>query len=75
MAKQDENFIIYDKSTLIDKVIVEACHQVGFESHVIDTSLRVESVLGLVAPNSGIALIMRKIFDHAKHHVVIGVLL
>jgi LysR family transcriptional activator of glutamate synthase operon len=69
----DENFITYEKSTLVDKLVVGACRRAGFEPRVIYATLRIESILGLVASNSGIALVMGKVFDHSKHLDVIGV--
>jgi LysR family transcriptional activator of glutamate synthase operon len=69
----DENFITYEKSTLIDELVVDACHKAGFEPRIIYATLRIESILGLVASNSGIALVMRKVFDHSKHLDVTGV--
>lgn len=67
----NENFIMFDKGTLIHELTVDACRQAGFEPRIFYASLRVESILGLVASNSGIALMMEKIFDyHQPHNVV-----
>jgi DNA-binding transcriptional LysR family regulator len=68
-----ESFITYEKSTLVDELVVNACRQAGFTPHIIYATLRTESILGLVASNSGIALVMGKVFDHSKHLDVVGV--
>lgn len=62
----EENFIMFDKGTLIHELTRDACRQAGFEPRIFYASLRVESILGLVASNSGIALMMEKIFLY--HH-------
>ena len=62
----DENFIMFDKGTIVHELTVDACRQAGFEPRIFYASLRVESILGLVVSNSGIALMMEKIFSH--HH-------
>jgi len=58
----EENFILFDKGTLVHELTLEVCHRAGFEPRVIYVSLRVESILGLVTSNSGIALMMAKIY-------------
>ncbi len=62
----EENFIMFDKGTMIHELTMDACRQAGFEPRIFYASLRVESILGLVASNSGIALMMKKVF--AYHH-------
>jgi DNA-binding transcriptional LysR family regulator len=62
----DENFILFDKGTIVHELAVEACRRAGFEPRIFYASLRVESVLGMVASNSGVALMMEKVF--AYHH-------
>lgn len=69
----NENFIMFDKGTVVHELTVEACHRAGFEPRIFYASLRVESILGLVASNSGIALMMKKIFDYHKHPEVIAI--
>lgn len=62
----EENFIMFDKGTMIHELTMAACRQAGFEPRIFYASLRIESILGLVASNSGIALMMEKIFSY--HH-------
>jgi LysR family transcriptional regulator, transcription activator of glutamate synthase operon len=69
----NENFIMFDKGTIVHELAVDACHKVGFEPRIFYASLRVESILGLVASQSGIALIMEKIFQYHKHPDVIAI--
>ena len=68
-----ENFIIPDKSTRVDELVLDACHRAGFEPRIVYTSLRIESILGQVASNSGIALVMGELFEHSRHRNVVGV--
>jgi LysR family transcriptional regulator, transcription activator of glutamate synthase operon len=58
----EENFIMFDKGTMIHELTIDACRHAGFEPRIFYASLRVESILGLVASNSGVALMMEKIF-------------
>jgi DNA-binding transcriptional LysR family regulator len=69
----NENFIMFDKGTGVHELTVDACRTVGFEPRIFYASLRVESILGLVASNSGVALMMKKIFDYHKHPEVVAI--
>lgn len=68
-----ENFIMFDRGTVVHELTVDACRAAGFEPRVFYASLRVESILGLVASNSGVALMMKKIFDYHKHPEVLAI--
>lgn len=69
----NENFIMFDKGTGVHELTVDACRAAGFEPRIFYASLRMESILGLVASNSGIALMMQKIFDYHKHPEVVAI--
>jgi DNA-binding transcriptional LysR family regulator len=69
----NENFIMFDKGTVVHELTVDSCRQAGFEPRIFYASLRVESILGLVASNSGVALMMKKIFDYHKHPEVVSI--
>jgi LysR family transcriptional regulator, transcription activator of glutamate synthase operon len=69
----NENFIMFDKGTIVHELAVDACHKAGFEPRNFYASLRVESILGLVASQSGIALVMEKVFQYHKHPDVIAI--
>jgi DNA-binding transcriptional LysR family regulator len=62
----DENYIMFDRGTVVHELAVDACHAAGFAPRIVHASLRVESVLGLVASGSGIALMMEKV---ARYHM------
>ena len=64
---------MFDKGTIVHELAVDACHKAGFEPRNFYASLRVESILGLVASQSGIALVMEKIFQYHKHPDVIAI--
>jgi len=69
----DENFIMFDKGTVVHELAVEACRNAGFEPRIFYASLRVESVIGLVAQNIGVALMMERIFDYFQHPDVVAI--
>jgi LysR family transcriptional regulator, transcription activator of glutamate synthase operon len=69
----NENFILFDKGTVVHELSVAACRQVGFEPRVFYASLRVESILSLVASNVGIALMMRRISDYHRHPEIVSI--
>jgi DNA-binding transcriptional LysR family regulator len=69
----NENFIMFDKGTVVHELAVDACRSAGFEPRIFYASLRVESVLGMVASNSGIALMMEKVFDYHQSPAVIAI--
>ncbi len=69
----DENFIMFDKGTVVHELAVDACRNAGFEPRIFYASLRVESVLGMVASNSGVALMMQKVFEYHQSPAVIAI--
>lgn len=69
----NENFIMFDKGTVVHELIMDACRSAGFEPRIFYASLRVESILGLVASNSGVALMMEKVVEYHRHPNVVDV--
>ena len=69
----DENHIMFDRGTVVHELAVDACRAAGFEPRIFYASLRVESVLGLVASNSGVALMMEKIVRYHQHPQVVAI--
>ena len=69
----DENHIVFDKGTVVHELAVDACRAAGFEPRIFYASLRVESVLGLVASNSGVALMMEKVVKYHEHPDVVAI--
>jgi LysR family transcriptional regulator, transcription activator of glutamate synthase operon len=69
----NENFIMFDKGTIVHEISVDACQKAGFIPRIFYASLRVESIVGLVASNSGIAPIMEKIYAYHKHPDVVAI--
>lgn len=69
----DENFILFDKGTIVHELTVDACRQAGFVPRISYASLRVESILGLVVSNSGITLMMEKILTYHQPHDVVAI--
>ena len=69
----DENHIMFDKGTVVHELAVEACRAAGFEPRIFYASLRVESVLGLVASNSGVALMMEKVMKYHQNPDVVAI--
>ena len=69
----DENHIMFDKGTVVHELAVAACRAAGFEPRIFYASLRVESVLGLVASNSGVALMMEKVVKYHQNLDVVAI--
>lgn len=69
----NENFIMFDKGTVVHELCIDACHEAGFEPRVFYASFRVDTILSLVASNSGIVLIMEKVFDSLKNPQVVAI--
>jgi len=69
----DENFIMFDKGTIVHELTMDACRKAGFEPRIFYASLRVESILGLVVSNIGIALMMKKIITYHQPHDVVAI--
>lgn len=68
-----ENFIMFNKGTVVHELAVEACRDAGFEPSIFYASLRVESVLGLVASNAGIALMMEKVYTYHQNPQTVAI--
>jgi DNA-binding transcriptional LysR family regulator len=62
----NQNFIVFDKVTGLQRVIVDECSKVGYEPTIFYSSHRKISVLGLVAANIGIALTPTMIYKFHK---------
>lgn len=69
----DENFIMFNKGTLIHELSMNACRLAGLEPRVFYATLRAASIIGMVASNSGIALIMEKVLNYYKHSDVVAI--
>ena len=69
----DENHIMFDRGTVVHELAVDACRAAGFEPRIFYASLRVESVLGLVASNSGVALMMQKVVKYHQNLDVVAI--
>jgi DNA-binding transcriptional LysR family regulator len=67
----NENFIMFDKGTVVHELAVDACRSAGFEPRIFYASLRIESILGLVASNVGVALMMERVVDYHRHPEVV----
>jgi LysR family transcriptional regulator, transcription activator of glutamate synthase operon len=69
----NENFILFDKGTVVHELSVDACRQAGFEPCLFYASFRVESVLSLVASNMGVALMMKRISEYHQQPDVVSI--
>ena len=69
----NENHIMFDRGTVVHELAVDACRAAGFEPRIFYASLRVESVLGLVASNSGVALMMAQLVAYHHHPEVVAI--
>jgi DNA-binding transcriptional LysR family regulator len=69
----DENFIMFNKGTLVYELAVNACRSAGFEPRVFYSTLRGASIVGLVASNSGVALMMEKVLEYYRHTEVVAI--
>jgi DNA-binding transcriptional LysR family regulator len=69
----NENFILFDKGTIVYELSVEACRKAGYDPRVYYASFRVESILSLVASNLGITLMMKRVGDYHHHPDVVSI--
>jgi DNA-binding transcriptional LysR family regulator len=69
----DENHVMFEKGTTVRELTVDACRAAGFEPRIIYASLRVESILGLVAANSGVALMMEQVARYHRQPDVVAI--
>ena len=69
----DENFIMFDKETLMHELTTNACTSAGFEPKVFYSTLRAESIISMVASNSGVALLMEKVLNYYHRSEVVAI--
>jgi DNA-binding transcriptional LysR family regulator len=69
----DENFIMYKHGTIVHKLALTACQSAGFEPKIFYETLRGASIIGLVASNSGVALMMEKVFNYYKRPDIVSI--
>ncbi len=60
-------------ATIVHELTVDVWRNAGFEPSIFYASLRVESVLGLVAANAGIALMMEKVYAYHQHPQLVAI--
>lgn len=68
----NENFIMFNKGTLVYELAINACKSAGFEPRVFYSTLRGASIIGLVASNSGVALMMEKVLNYYRRPDVVA---
>lgn len=64
---------MFNKGTLVYELTVTACRAAGFEPRVFYATLRGASIMGLVAANSGVALMMEKVLDYYHRADVVAI--
>jgi DNA-binding transcriptional LysR family regulator len=69
----NENFITFNPGTVVHELSVNACRSAGFEPRVYYATLRGASIIGLVASNSGIALMMEKVLNYYRRPDVVAI--
>jgi DNA-binding transcriptional LysR family regulator len=68
----NENFIMFNKGTLVYELAINACRSAGFEPRVFYSTLRGASIIGLVASNSGVAVMMEKVLNYYRRPDVVA---
>ncbi|MBK6644175.1 MAG: LysR family transcriptional regulator [Anaerolineales bacterium] len=69
----NENFIMFNKGTLVYELAINACRSAGFEPRVFYSTLRGASIIGLAASNSGVALMMEKVLNYYRRPDVVAI--
>ena len=69
----NENFIMFNKGTLVYELAINACNSAGFEPRVFYSTLRGASIIGLVSSNSGVALMMEKVLNYYRRPDVVAI--
>jgi DNA-binding transcriptional LysR family regulator len=69
----DENFIMFNKGTLIHEMCMDACGSAGFEPRIFYATLRAASIISMVASNSGVALMMEKVLNYYNRSDVLAI--
>jgi DNA-binding transcriptional LysR family regulator len=64
-----------DERTAIHHLVLDACRGAGFEPRIVHLTLRIDSIIALVAANMGIALMMERLADYYKHPEVVALAL
>jgi LysR family transcriptional regulator, transcription activator of glutamate synthase operon len=69
----NDNFIVFDKVTGLQRLIMDECGKAGFEPTIFYSSHRKVSVFGLVGTNIGLALIPVKIYEYHKQPDIVAI--
>ena len=69
----DENFIMFDKGTLMHELTMNACKSAGFEPKVFYVTLRAASIISMISSNSGVALMMEKVLKYYQSPDVVAI--
>ncbi len=69
----NDNFIMFDKVTGLQRLIMDECGKAGFEPTIFYSSHRKVSVFGLVGTNIGLALMPVKIYEYYRPPDVVAI--
>ncbi len=69
----DQNFILFEKGTVIHEISMDAFRRAGFKPKIAYTGLRAQSVLSSVASQDGIALMMERVLDYHSHPGIVSI--
>lgn len=69
----NDNFIMFNKGTLIHELTTNACRSAGFEPRVFYATSRAASIIGMVSSNSGVALMMEKVLQYYNHTDIVAI--
>ncbi len=66
-ALEHERFYLLDRTTGLHDLCVRLCRETGFSPNVVYTGSRPENILGMVAQEMGVALLMRRHADFLNY--------
>ncbi|HHU20209.1 MAG TPA: LysR family transcriptional regulator [Bacilli bacterium] len=54
---KEEDFVLFPKGYIFEKLIVDACHSVGFEPNIVAEGLDLDAIKGMVAAGIGLSIL------------------
>lgn len=54
---KEEDFVLFPKGYIFEKLIVDACHSVGFEPKIVAEGLDLDAIKGMVAAGIGLSIL------------------
>ncbi|WP_440895546.1 LysR family transcriptional regulator [Amphibacillus sp. Q70] len=70
---KEEDFVLFPKGYIFEKLVVDACYSVGFEPHVTTQGEDLDAIKGMVAAGIGITILPESAIGEFQSHYTVKI--